>query len=83
VTTNNLSVLPIWKKGASLADRLEEVACYVRANPERFSKFVMAYLEELPNGNWEVRTLEYGCDIAQQIGLFELGKDQALKESER
>jgi hypothetical protein len=83
MSENNLSVLPIWKKGASLADRLEEMACYARAKPERFEKFVMAFVETLPNGNWKIRTMEHGCDLAQQVGLFELGKAEVYKESER
>lgn len=83
MSDNNLSVLPIWKKGATLAERLEEMASYARANPERFEKFVMAYQETLPNGNWKIRIMDYGCDLTAQIGLFEIGKMEAYKDSER
>jgi hypothetical protein len=79
----NLFVLPVWKKGASLADRLDEMASYVRAKPERFERFVMCYREKLPNGNYKYRTLQYGCDFDQTVGMFEIGKSETLKDSER
>ena len=77
----NLSVLPIWKKGATLSDRLAEMASYARANPERFERFVMCFTERLDNGNVKIRTMDHGCDLAQQVGLYELGKAQAYEES--
>ena len=78
---SNLSVLPVWKKGASVAERLHELALYAQANPERFSRFVACYRETLPNGNVQYRNLSFGCDLDQQIGMFEIGKNEALKES--
>lgn len=80
---NKIAVLPIWKRDGTLAERLEETAGYVRAHPERFERFVMCFIETLPNGNLKVRTMTHGCDLAQQIGLFELGKQDAIDESHR
>jgi hypothetical protein len=78
---NNLAVLPVWKRDATLADRLDEMASYARAKPERFTKFVMCYVELLPNGNLKPRILLHGCDLPQALGLFELGKAQAYEDS--
>lgn len=81
--TNNISVLPIWKKGASLADRLDEMASYVRARPERFERFVMCYSESLGNGNTKYRYMDYGCSLAEAVGMYEIGKGEMIKDSER
>lgn len=78
---DNVAVLPIWKKDATLADRLYEMAAYARANPERFERFVLCYTERLSNGNMKVRTMQHNCDLAQQLGLFEMGKMDAYEES--
>lgn len=45
---NDVSYLPIWKKNASVAERLEEIALIARKYPERFDKLVVLYVETLP-----------------------------------
>ena len=65
---------PNWKKDATAAERLDELAGIAREHPERFGRFVVCYQEELKTGGLKFRTLEYGCDIASAVGLFELGK---------
>lgn len=79
---NKIACLPIWKKDATLAERLDEMASYVRGKPERFSQFVMCYKEQLSNGRIKIRYMQEGCDLAQLIGLFEMGKIEAYKASE-
>lgn len=79
---NNLHVLPIWKKDASVADRFAEMASYARAQPERFDKFVMCFTEKLPNGNTKYRTMTHNCELNAMVGMFEIGKAQALAECE-
>lgn len=80
--TASISVLPIWKKDATLAERLEEMASYIRASPERFSKFMMVYMEEKANGNLQFRTMYYGCTLTESVGLLEIGKDKLIRDSE-
>lgn len=80
-TPNKIAVLPVWKRGATLAERLEELASYARANPERFERFALCYVEALPSGNLKPRILIHGCDLPQALGLFELGKAQAYEDS--
>ena len=78
----SISVLPIWKKDATAAERLSELASYALANPERFDRFVICYRERLPSGNLKYRYLQFGCDIDQMVGMFEIGKSESLKDSE-
>ena len=82
----NISTLPIWKKGASAADRLEELACLAREHPERFAAFALVYRETTKQGGWVIREhfFEPGnADDApymdKEIGLFELGKMRAYE----
>ncbi len=78
-----ISVLPIWKKDASVFERLSELALYAREHPERFEKFVVAYTEKLPNGNMKIRHMSFGCTLTEEVGLFEIGKQEAMEESGR
>ena len=79
----SVDYLPVWKKGATPFERLSELAEIARKHPERFSKFVICYKEVLPSGTYIYRQLQYGCELDEQIGMFEIGKVEALKESER
>lgn len=79
----SIDYLPIWKKGATAAERFFELGEIARKYPERFEKFVIAYTETMPNGNLKVRNIQYGCTLFEQVGLFETGKAEALKDSER
>lgn len=80
---DNVRILPTWKKGASAYDRLSELALTARETPEKFVRFVLVYQEELPSGNWQIRQLSHGCDLAQVLGLLALGGDQALCDSSK
>ena len=75
--------MPFWKKDATASERLFELAAYAAATPERFEQFVICYKETLPNGNAKFRNLQHGCKLSEEIGLFEIGKTEALRESER
>ena len=79
---DNLVTLPIWKKGASASERLEELSLLAREMPERFEKFVICYRETTSGGRWKYRTLDYGCDMEGKVAMFEMGKDQTIRESE-
>jgi uncharacterized protein YeaO (DUF488 family) len=86
---DNVDYLPIWKKGASPSDRLEELALIARKHPERFAQFAVVYVETLrPKdeqlaGRIMVRTWEHGCSITEAVGLYELGKLHYFDESKR
>lgn len=78
-----VKVLPIWRKGASAAERFAEFASYAIAEPQRFEKFVVAYEETLPNGNLKIRTFVHGAQLFEALGLFEAGKLELYKDSEQ
>ena len=86
---DNFDYLPIWKKGASAATRLEELALIARKHPERFAQFALVYVETLQpkddkgTGRIMVRTWEHGCSIAESVGLYELGKLHYFDETKR
>lgn len=81
--SENLATLPIWKKDASAYERLSELALLAREHPERFADFVIVYRETLKNGNWQIRTMEYGGDLASRIGLLVLGQDELIVASRK
>lgn len=80
--SDKLSMLPNWKKGASLPDRLDEIATYARVHPERFERFVCAFLEIRADETSVVRVISHGCDVAQEVGMFQLGIDQTIRNSQ-
>lgn len=76
---SKVSVLPIWKKGATVAERLHEMALYAEEHPERFERWVMCYAERLGDKT-QYRVMWDRCDLTQSIGMFEIGKVEAMKE---
>lgn len=85
-----IATLPLWKKDASAADRLEELACMAREYPERFEAFVLVWRGTQPSGNWKIRTHAYhakqpGNDLMldQVLGLLELGKFEFHEDSKK
>ena len=54
---STIDYLPVWKKGASVHERLYELAEMARKHPERFDKWLIAYQELRPNGNTLARVL--------------------------
>ena len=82
---NNVDYLPIWKKGATPGERLEELALIARKHPGRFERFVICYVEmtDKEAGTLRIRTMQFGCNLAEGIGLYELGKVDAYNDSTR
>lgn len=44
--TATIDYLPIWKKGAPIHERLQELAEVARKHPEQFQKWVLVYAED-------------------------------------
>jgi hypothetical protein len=57
VSEASIDYLPVWKKGASIHERLYELAEIARKYPERFNKWLIAYEETKANGNTLTRRL--------------------------
>ena len=85
MSVDNVTNLPIWKKGDTLTpyDRLSELALVAREHPERFHEFILVYRETLKNGNWQIRTMEYGGDLGSRLGLLTLGQNRLIEDSQK
>ena len=77
-----LRTLP-WKRDATACERLSELALYAQEHPERFERFVICYTEKMPSCSVKYRIMSHGCDLAQAVGLYEIGKGETLKDSDR
>ena len=81
-----ISVLPVWKKGASAEERFQEFALYARQYPEKFKRFALVYEEHTPSGNVVYKTFSFadggeGLPFFDTMALFEIGKIQAWEAS--
>lgn len=84
MNADNISLIPVWKAGDTLtaADRLHELALYAQVHPEKFARFVLVRQgDDLPSGNHTYDHFQFGCDLAQQIGMFAIGQSLALDHS--
>ena len=80
--TGNISILPVWKKGATAYERLSELTLLAQDHPERFESFVLVYREVAEDETWKIRTMEFGGRLDIYLGLLDLGKDRIMKDSE-
>lgn len=76
----SIDYLPIWKKGATTAERLRELAFIADKHPEQFRKWVLVYCED-SDKRFKVRFMEgeetrtsdaFGVLAAGQHHLWEL-----------
>ena len=78
---SNVTALPIWKQNATAAERFDELAQLAREHPERFERFAVVYIENLPTGSFKYRTIHNSDRLAEVIGLFEIGKRDVIEEA--
>lgn len=76
---DNLDYLPIWKKGATAEEFLQELAMIARKHPERFGKLVLVSEETLPSGETKVAYFTRQVSTTEVLGLLELGKMEILR----
>jgi hypothetical protein len=82
---DNVTSLPIWKRGATAAERFEELAQLAREFPHRFNHVVVVYIERLPplpgdRCNATVtRYITNGCNTMEALGTLALGKNEMMK----
>jgi hypothetical protein len=50
-----------------------------RNKPERFSRLIVVYQEDLPNGDFATRYVTSGGKTLDILGLLELGKLELLR----
>lgn len=69
----NIDYLPIWKDGASAADRLMEVAAIAMKNPHWFSRLVIVWEEDCGESS-KTRYIGTPMDSRELLGLLEQAK---------
>lgn len=83
MSSDNVDILPIWKKDSTPEEFLSELAMIARKKPEMFSKMVLLYEEFLPEGGSITRYRARGTSILELLGIIESGKHQALVQCTR
>lgn len=81
MTASNISYLPIWKDGATPAERFSEFEAMARKRPERFGKIVVLYEETLADGRTVLRRFSDHCTTNELIGLLGIAKVEIILES--
>jgi len=67
---DKISYLPVWKKGATAAERFMELSHVASKHPEMFEKFVVLYTEELDDGRFMIRKVASGkMNTAELVGM--------------
>jgi hypothetical protein len=76
---DNLTILPVWKKGASAEEFFHDMSMIARKYPGRFEKMALVYAETLSNGNTSTSYYQHGCNTTELVGLLEIGKVQVIE----
>lgn len=80
MSADNLTYLPVWKKGSTAEEWFFEVAMVARKHPGRFGKAIVIYEETLPNGNVKLRSCYHGCSTNEALGLMEQVKHDLIHD---
>lgn len=64
-----ISYLPIWKEGATAAERFSELAMIAAKHPERFSAVAVLYVEE-GEKSVRLRTITSGATTYEALGML-------------
>lgn len=78
---SNISHLPIWKDGATPAERFSEFEAMARQYPDRFGKIVVLYEETLADGRTILRRFSDHCTTNELIGLLGIAKVEIIQDS--
>jgi hypothetical protein len=82
--TASIDILPVWKKGASAHEWLQEVAAVALKYPERFGRAVVVFEETLPGQGVKVRTFVHGrSSVPQIVGLLHIAAANEIDEAYR
>ena len=72
---------PNWKRGASASERFYELHLQAKAHPERFTKMVLIYQEDLLNSRQRTRQISAGVTTTEALGLLQLGLQRVYEDS--
>ena len=77
---SKVSYMPVWKHGATVAERLYELAMIAEKYPEQFTKVAIAYEESDDEGNL-LRVISSGVNTNELIGILEIAKSNVIRDS--
>ena len=77
--TNNVFMLPDWKKNGTAEDRFNELAVMARLYPEKFSRVVVIYEEDLPDDRSKMQWAGTPLSTRELLGII----TQALFEIQK
>ena len=76
---DNVSYLPVWKKGATAEERFLELAMMARQNPDRFSKVAVIWsYENEEKAMMATRYVSSDMTTMELLGLLELGRQEVF-----
>lgn len=78
---SNVSILPVWKKGATSAERFRELALLAEESPGRFENFVVIYEGSKEYNRARRRVVSEGMELQSLIWLMDVSKQDAYEES--
>jgi hypothetical protein len=83
VAESNVMLFPRWKSDATPLERVSELESYARKYPEWFSRVVVVYVKEGPDGQTSVNCVSAGTkNCLETIGMLENAK-QLVSERNR
>lgn len=77
---SKVSYMPVWKQGATVAERLYELAMIAEKYPERFTKVAIVYEESDDEGNL-LRVISAGVNTNELVGILEIAKSNVIRDS--
>lgn len=75
--------IPVWKRDATGAERMQELAQVASEKPHEFKKVFVIYIEELPDGCTRTRTISAGCSMHEALGMLAEATHEVIEETRR
>lgn len=81
--TDNVSLLPVWKKGMTAEEFFNDMALFARKHPEMFGRIAIVYDElrrdEVGELNRTItRYASHNANTTELIGMLEIGKVRVI-----
>ena len=71
---SKIAAIPVWKKNATAAERLQEVAMMALEKPERFVRVVILYEEITDDGIISRQAFSEGITTNEALGVIDAAK---------
>lgn len=67
---SNIALFPNWKRPATAAERFDELAAMARTQPQRFSRVLVVFEEDLPDNRSKVRWVSTTETAREELGML-------------